>query len=74
LLYKLTNLTVQRLTSLTDITRRIELQVEDFPEDNNKHTSVTTSKSIEVLAAKDICVSVSDALTQYFKVFVAIFD
>ena len=26
---------VQRLTSLTDITRRIELQVEDFPEDNN---------------------------------------
>jgi len=27
--------TVQRLTSLTDITRRIELQVEDFPEDPN---------------------------------------
>lgn len=27
--------TVQRLTSLTDITRRIELQAEDFPEDNN---------------------------------------
>jgi ABC-type multidrug transport system fused ATPase/permease subunit len=27
--------TVQRLSSLTDITRRIELQVEDFPEDNN---------------------------------------
>ena len=26
--------TVQRLTSLTDITKRIELQVEDFPEDN----------------------------------------
>jgi ABC-type multidrug transport system fused ATPase/permease subunit len=28
--------TVQRLSSLTDITRRIELQAEDFPEDNNK--------------------------------------
>ena len=26
---------VQRLTSLTDITRRIELEVEDMPEDNN---------------------------------------
>jgi ABC transporter transmembrane region len=26
--------TVQRLTSLTDITRRIELQAEDFPEEN----------------------------------------
>jgi hypothetical protein len=26
---------VQRLTSLNDITRRIELQAEDFPEDNN---------------------------------------
>ncbi len=26
--------TVQRLSSLTDITKRIELQVEDFPEDN----------------------------------------
>ena len=25
--------TVQRLSSLSDITRRIELQVEDFPED-----------------------------------------
>ena len=30
--------TVQRLSSLTDITRRIELQVEDFPEDNNNNT------------------------------------
>ncbi len=27
--------TLQRLTSLNDITRRIELQVEDMPEDNN---------------------------------------
>jgi ABC-type multidrug transport system fused ATPase/permease subunit len=27
--------TIQRLTSLSDITRRIELQAEDFPEENN---------------------------------------
>jgi ABC-type multidrug transport system fused ATPase/permease subunit len=35
---------VQRLTSLTDITRRIELQVEDFPEDNNPLKPVRKEK------------------------------
>ncbi len=29
--------TVQRISSLTDITRRIELQIEDMPEDNNNN-------------------------------------
>ena len=29
--------TIQRLSSLTDITRRIELQADDFPEDNNNN-------------------------------------
>jgi len=32
--------TVQRLSSLTDITRRIELHADDFPEDNNKLKAV----------------------------------
>lgn len=32
--------TVQRLTALTDITRRIELQVDDFPEDGAQKTTV----------------------------------
>ena len=32
--------TVQRLTSLTDITRRIELEVEDFPEDGGVTTPI----------------------------------
>jgi len=36
--------TVQRLTSLTDITRRIELQAEDFPEDNNPLKPVRKEK------------------------------
>jgi len=40
--------TVQRLSSLTDITRRIELQVEDFPEDNNNLKPVRKGKSVKV--------------------------
>jgi ABC-type multidrug transport system fused ATPase/permease subunit len=40
--------TVQRLTSLTDITRRIELQVEDFPEDNNNLKPVRKGKGEKV--------------------------
>jgi ABC-type multidrug transport system fused ATPase/permease subunit len=40
--------TVQRLTSLTDITRRIELQVEDFPEDNNNLKPVRKGKRAKV--------------------------
>ncbi|MGG9963994.1 ABC transporter six-transmembrane domain-containing protein [Ferruginibacter sp. SUN106] len=40
--------TVQRLTSLTDITRRIELQVEDFPEDNNNLKPVRKEKRTKV--------------------------
>jgi ABC-type multidrug transport system fused ATPase/permease subunit len=39
---------VQRLTSLTDITRRIELQVEDFPEDNNPLKPVRKEKRSKV--------------------------
>ncbi|MBK7434248.1 MAG: hypothetical protein IPI66_10325 [Chitinophagaceae bacterium] len=35
--------TVQRLTSLSDITRRIELQVEDFPEDKKRILENATS-------------------------------
>jgi ABC-type multidrug transport system fused ATPase/permease subunit len=35
---------VQRLTSLTDITRRIELQAEDLPEDNNPLQPVRKEK------------------------------
>jgi len=40
--------TLQRLTSLTDITRRIELQVEDFPEDNNTLKPVRKEKRVKV--------------------------
>ena len=40
--------TVQRLTSLTDITRRIELQVEDFPEDTNNLKPVRKGKNKRV--------------------------
>jgi ABC-type multidrug transport system fused ATPase/permease subunit len=40
--------TVQRLSSLTDITRRIELQVEDFPEDNNNLKPVRKEKREKV--------------------------
>lgn len=40
--------TVQRLSSLTDITRRIELQVEDFPEDNNNLKPVRKGKSSKI--------------------------
>jgi ABC-type multidrug transport system fused ATPase/permease subunit len=40
--------TVQRLSSLTDITRRIELQVEDFPEDNNNLKPVRKEKRAKV--------------------------
>lgn len=40
--------TVQRLTSLSDITRRIELQVDDMPEDNN---GLRTVRKAEELAA-----------------------
>jgi len=44
--------TVQRLSSLTDITRRIELQAEDFPEDNNlKPVTQEAANKIEELAA-----------------------
>ncbi len=43
--------TVQRLSSLTDITRRIELQVEDFPEDNNNLKPVRKQKKMRELAA-----------------------
>lgn len=44
--------TVQRLSSLTDITRRIELQTEDFPEDNNlKPVTQEASTTIEEIAA-----------------------
>ena len=32
--------TVQRLTSLTDITRRIELHVDDFPDDGLERTTI----------------------------------
>ncbi|MGC4100958.1 ABC transporter six-transmembrane domain-containing protein [Ferruginibacter sp.] len=39
---------VQRLTSLSDITRRIELQAEDFPEDNNPLKPVRKSKRLKV--------------------------
>lgn len=39
--------TVQRLSSLTDITRRIELQVEDFPEDNNNLKPVRKEKRVK---------------------------
>jgi hypothetical protein len=42
--------TIQRLSSLTDITKRIELQVEDFPEDNNTLMPVRKEK-VEELAA-----------------------
>jgi len=40
--------TVQRLTSLTDITRRIELQAEDFPEDTNNLKPVRKGKNKRV--------------------------
>jgi ABC-type multidrug transport system fused ATPase/permease subunit len=40
--------TVQRISSLTDITRRIELQVEDFPEDNNNLKPVRKGKGVKV--------------------------
>lgn len=40
--------TVQRISSLTDITRRIELQVEDFPEDNNNLKPVRKGKRVKV--------------------------
>jgi ABC-type multidrug transport system fused ATPase/permease subunit len=40
--------TVQRLSSLTDITRRIELQVEDFPEDNNNLKPIRKEKRTKV--------------------------
>jgi ABC-type multidrug transport system fused ATPase/permease subunit len=40
--------TVQRISSLTDITRRIELQVEDFPEDNNNLKPVRKEKRVKV--------------------------
>jgi ABC-type multidrug transport system fused ATPase/permease subunit len=40
--------TVQRISSLTDITRRIELQVEDFPEDNNNLKPVRKDKRVKV--------------------------
>lgn len=44
--------TVQRLSSLTDITRRIELQAEDFPEDNNlKPVTQKAENTIDELAA-----------------------
>lgn len=44
--------TVQRLSSLTDITRRIELQAEDFPEDNNlKPVTQKAENTIKELAA-----------------------
>lgn len=43
--------TVQRLSSLTDITRRIELQVEDFPEDNNNLKPLRKEKKMRELAA-----------------------
>ena len=45
--------TVQRLSSLTDITRRIELQADDFPEDNNNLKPVRKNKrsKVEELAA-----------------------
>ena len=44
--------TVQRLSSLTDITRRIELQAEDFPEDNNlKPVTQEDTNKVEELAA-----------------------
>jgi ABC-type multidrug transport system fused ATPase/permease subunit len=40
--------TLQRLTSLTDITRRIELQMEDFPEDTNNLKPVRKGKNKRV--------------------------
>ena len=43
--------TVQRLTSLSDITRRIELQVDDMPEDNNGLSPIKPQKEVEELAA-----------------------
>jgi ABC-type multidrug transport system fused ATPase/permease subunit len=42
--------TVQRLTSLSDITRRIELQVDDMPEDNGGLTPVRKEKAEELAA------------------------
>ena len=42
--------TVQRLTSLTDITRRIELQEEDFPEETPKKTGRFTRPGYSGLA------------------------
>jgi ABC-type multidrug transport system fused ATPase/permease subunit len=39
---------VQRLSSLNDITRRIELQAEDFPEDNNNLAVVRKDKKLKV--------------------------
>lgn len=39
---------VQRLTSLNDITRRIELEVEDFPEDTNNLKPVRKGKRVKV--------------------------
>jgi ABC-type multidrug transport system fused ATPase/permease subunit len=39
---------VQRLSSLTDITRRIELQTEDMPEDNNGLKPVMKEKQVKV--------------------------
>lgn len=42
---------VQRLTSLNDITRRIELQVDDMPEDNNGLSPIKPQKEMKELAA-----------------------
>ncbi len=42
---------VQRLTSLSDITRRIELQVDDMPEDNNGLSPIKPQKEMKELAA-----------------------
>lgn len=42
--------TVQRLTSLSDITRRIELQVDDMPEDNGGLKPVRKEKAEELAA------------------------
>ncbi len=39
---------VQRLTSLNDITRRIELQVEDFPEGDNTLKPIRKGKRVKV--------------------------
>jgi len=61
--------TVQRVTSLTDITRRIELEAEDFPEDGGVKPFKRKTGDFKKTATR-ICVVFNTPLFMYSAIFV----